>query len=202
MSVHEKRLRELTAESDFLRTKQAKLFNEINKVQYRIKNKFYQSLFEHIPIDGPINLCHEYANLGFCVMHNTYFPLTISKCIECCNKKIDKHTKSKDDWLWYTLYHTCTKNNGFYTLDEMEDLIFLANVRTLKCKFELRFISEHWTSCKNLKLGISRHFKYDQFLIIIVSDDNEFNNCDMLSYNSEAFNKFDGKVFLHKEIWY
>ena len=107
-------------------------------LQHQTHNAFWNALSEVFSEEHLVMLCHEYANLDYCVQHNSYFARELKVCLLCSRVQIQKHIHwNHDDWLWYPLRATQTfRTQGdvchFYCLNETEDQMMLCNLRSLR----------------------------------------------------------------------
>ena len=153
---------------------QKSLFRKIRKLEQVTKNDYYSSLLECIPCEGVIEICHKYADLGFCLRHG-YFPLALSECLGCSTLCADKNDGKRSNWHWYDLKNTTSSKKCLQLLHSEEDLVIMQHLDKIQITpysyydFEIVWISPYVLD-SNLKLGITRHAKREQYILIIASD--------------------------------
>jgi hypothetical protein len=165
LSVNKRRCAELkdqletmTNEIDRAQRRRFEVQKEIWKTQERVDNNLVQVLWETLGTESLIHLCEEYANLSFCVVHQTYFPRSF-ECLNCCHKTMTKQKSGgRHDWLWYNLEHTSIVNGTFHVLHEEHDYLLISHLRSLNLAAVLDGVTSSWKqSVRNLQLGFSRH---------------------------------------------
>jgi hypothetical protein len=188
LETYELETKKLDAQQQRLSCKRNALFAKKMKVLSFVNNHLNQLLLETIGIVDLITLCHEYADLAYCALHDCYYPLRFC-CLVCSDKTADKDDVTKRNWNWYDLrctkwvrrkHHVRTSKDlsawELRILDEREDAILLAHLRSDALKsqhYKIMWINDelaHAAVTSVLHLGISTHPKTDEFLLIIASE--------------------------------
>jgi hypothetical protein len=198
-------LQDLTRRCIVLEAAIQKCQNKMNKIQTEwtrwkriLDNEFATFLYGILGCKNIIDLCHEYADLDYCVQHQSYFPRQLKLCLMCLvTTDVTNEKGTADNWVWYELYHFSIEPYPpylFCALSEEGDELMIRHLQdTEKCgpSFQKHFITFHFANKKMLLLGIMKcQWKY---AIVIVSKEERMEYDMILPIWS-----YGGSVKLHK----